>query len=266
MAKIDAEKCVVCLQCIPYCPMNAIMHGENRVYIDQEACVECAICIRSRACKVDAIFMPELSWPRSIRAMFSGGGVGYGPKGRDTIDYSYITGKVGLPRRSPEQVRSQGRASGGTVEMKSNDVTGRFREGEIGVACELGRPAVGFYFRDLEKVSSPLAKHRVQFESHNPVSVLIDPHTGAIKQEYEEVKDEKALRGIIETRVKNEEAAIHVLQDLKVVAGEIETVFSVDVISRCKNGEVPIKKQLERAGMNVLINGKTCIGLGRKIL
>lgn len=45
----------------------------------------------------------------------------------------------------------------GTQEMKTNDVTNRFREGEVGIGVELGRPGVGATFADAEKVSIRLA-------------------------------------------------------------------------------------------------------------
>lgn len=265
MVEVDRKKCVTCLRCVPYCPMGAIQHVDDALNIDHEGCVECAICIRSRACPTDALYMPALPWPRAIRAMFSGGGLGYGPGGKDTIDYSYITGKASLPERSPDEVRSKHFGGGGTVEMKSNDATGRFKDGDIGIACEMGRPSVGFYFRDLEKVSSALARHGLQFEGNNPVSVLLDPETGKIRDEYSEIKDQKVLRGIIETMTDDIEKAVNVLKDLRNVATTIDSVFSVDIINKCRDGEIPIKPLLDEAGIDVLINGKICVGLGRRI-
>lgn len=235
------------------------------IFIDKDRCVECAICIRSRVCPSDALYMPALPWPRAIRAMFSGGGLGYGPRGTDTISYGYITGKISLPKRSPEEVRSQNFGGGGTVEMKTNDATIRFKDGEVGIACEMGRPSVGFYFRDLEKVSIALAKHGMEFEPSNPVSTLLNHETGEILREYQDIKNEKVLRGIIETRTDDMEKALRVLKDLKNVATTIHTVFSVDIINKCTDGKIPIKPLLDEAGIEVMINGKTCIGLGRRI-
>ena len=265
MVDIDKEKCVGCMRCVPYCPMRAFVVEDESISIDQERCVECAICIRSGACRTDALYMPALPWPRAIRAMFSGGGLGYGPRGTDTISYGYITGKISLPERSPEEVKSQNFGGGGTVEMKTNDATTRFREGEVGIACEMGRPSVGFYFRDLEKVSKALANHGMEFEPSNPVSTLIDHETGEIREEYWEIRDEKVLRGIIETRTDDMEKAVRVLKDLKNVASTIDSVFSVDIINKCENGKIPFKPMLDEAGIEIMINGKTCVGLGRRI-
>lgn len=56
--------------------LNAIKQGEDIASIDLERCLECGVCLRSGACRVDAIYMQELSWPRVIRAAFSGGSIG----------------------------------------------------------------------------------------------------------------------------------------------------------------------------------------------
>ncbi len=89
--------------------MNAIGEGDESTVVDQEECVECGVCLRVDVCPVDAIYMPPESkqYPRSIRAEFSDPGV------------QFPTLKQG------------GR---GTEEMKTNDVTGRYRRGEYGMA------------------------------------------------------------------------------------------------------------------------------------
>jgi len=43
----------------------------------------------------------------------------------------------------------------------------------------------------------------------------------------------------------------------------MDTVFSLNIINRCKDAAIPFKSRLEEAGIEVAINGKTCIGLGR---
>jgi len=53
----------------------------------------------------------------------------------------------------------------GTEEMKTNDVTGRFRTGEVGFAIDVGRPnGGGIYLREVEKSRKRLAPLGVQFE------------------------------------------------------------------------------------------------------
>jgi len=241
--RIDSEKCVGCFRCIPYCPVGAIKRSGDIATIDQDECVECGTCLRAEVCKVNAIYWPELTWPRLVRQAFSAVVVGY----------DAFAKAVGHPERS-------GGGGRGTEEMKTNDVTGRFKDGEVGIAVEMGRPQVGTYFRDLEKVAKVIAKMGAEFETENPVTVLLDTKTGELK--FPEIRDEKVLSAIIECKIKQEKA-IALLKEIGNVSKEIDTVFSVDIINKCKNGIIPFKAELDEAGIKVRINGKTCIGLGR---
>ena len=233
--EIDSEKCVGCWKCIPYCPVTAIKEADEVAEIDQDECLECGACLRSGSCKVDALYQPELTWPRVLRSQFS--------------DPTAIHPKTGIPGR-------------GTGEMKANDTSGRFAYGEVGIAVEMGRPAIGAYFRDLEKVAIAMKKAGVVFEPANPVTHLLNPDTGKLKDP--DVGKERVLSAIIETKV-SEDEAVKILNVLKDVAKEIDTVFSVDVISRCKAGKIPAIPILEKAGYKPRINGKVCIGLGRPL-
>jgi len=250
--KIDADKCVGCLQCVPYCPVQAIKKpvsgGLRAAIIDQDECVECGVCLRSNVCSQRAIYWPELTWPRSIRQAFSAVLVGYEALERAGIHGYRATSSGG------------GR---GTSEMKTNDVTGRYREGEVGIGAELGRPGVGFCFRDLEKVAVAMRRAGCELEPENPVTVLLDPDTGRIK--YRELLGERALSAIVETKVE-EGRMVSVLEALREAAKDVDTVITVDLISKVVGGEIPIKKALEDAGIRVRINGKTNVGLGRPLI
>ena len=232
--KIDKEKCVNCRSCIDYCPVGAIEVADSEVHIDQESCVECAACLRSGACGNDALYQPELAWPRIIRSRFSD------------------------PLESHPDTEIMGR---GTAEMKTNDVTGRFVEGEVGFAVEMGRPGVSTSFADVEKVAKALAG-RVEFEPLNPVTGLIDTRTGMLKDPM--VRGVRALSAIIECKT-TEDRGIEILNILKEVSGEIDTVFSLCVINRCRDYEIPFRRVMEENGFTPRINGKTNVGLGRPL-
>lgn len=45
----------------------------------------------------------------------------------------------------------------GTEEAKTNDVTGRTRIGEVGIAIDMGRPGIGVHMADAEKVAMAVA-------------------------------------------------------------------------------------------------------------
>jgi hypothetical protein len=175
-----------------------------------------------------------LEWPREVRAQFSDPTV-----------------------RHP----STGVGGRGTEEIKSNDVTGRLKEGEIGFVVELGRPGIGTRFRDLEKVAKSLAISGALFEKNNPVtSLMTDTETGAIR---EDVLDEKVLSAIIECRSIVAQAPA-VLAALREVAGEIDTVISAGISARCgPNGSVPYVDIVRDSGLTLSLNTKTNLGLGR---
>ena len=147
--------------------------------------------------------------------------------------------------------------------MKTNDITGRYREGEVGIGAEFGRPCVGFRFKDIEKVATALAKHDVEFEPYNPLTVLMDTETGKIK--YREIMNERCMSAILEINVKQEKV-IEIIETLKEAAKDIDTVISVDIINKCHGTTIPVIPILEEAGIDVRINGKTNVGLGRPLI
>jgi len=234
--KIDPELCIACEACLPYCPMAAISMKDDVAVIDEDECVDCAVCLKSGCCPVDAFVFEPAPWPRSVRSTFSD------------------------PRTEHKETKIAGR---GTEEMKTNDVTGRFQRGWVGMGCEFGRPGIGTRFRDVDKVAQVLAKHGVEFEAKNPVTFLMeDPKTGKIR---EDVLNEKVLSGIIECLFPIEKFE-EIMSALKEVAKEVDTVFSVEVINRADpDGSYPLRKLLDKMGVPYYINGKQNVGLGRPV-
>jgi hypothetical protein len=237
---------------MPYCPVNAISSSDDVVSIDQETCLECGTCLRADVCPTEALYIQELHWPRTIRAAFSGS---------NYSGYDKVLEKRPEPMRRFEEGKYWG-GGRGTSEMKSNEISNRYDYGEVGIGCEFGRPGVGFYFRELEMLTSRLVQEGIELEPQNPVTKFLDVETGRIKEEYQEIRGERALSGIVEFKVA-EEDGIRILRLIQDFSREIDTVFSVDIISRCKDGEIPFKSYLDKAGIGVAINGKTCVGTGR---
>lgn len=234
--KIDPELCIACEACLPYCPMAAISIKNDVAVIDEDECVDCSVCLKSGVCPVDAFVFEPAPWPRSVRNTFSD------------------------PRTEHKATRIAGR---GTEEMKTNEVTGRFKRGWVGMGCEFGRPGIGVRFRDVDKVARVLAKHGVEFEPKNPVTILMDdPKTGKINQE---VLNEKVLSGIIECLFPIKKLE-EIMTALKEVSQEIDTVFSCEVINRADpDGSYPLRKKLDAMGIPYYINGKQNVGLGRPL-
>jgi ferredoxin len=238
---------------------------DGKSIVNQDECVECNTCYRVcrnegyppwfvRAlrkilfffrlgylaevdvCPTGALTLPDLKWPRSLRAVFS--------------DPTTVHPGTGVPGR-------------GTDEIKTNDVTGRLRDGDVGWVIEMGRPGIGAYFRDIEKIAMSLAKLDLHFEKENPVTQLMtDPKTGKIR---EDVLNEKVLSAIIEIKAKLEEIP-EFLHTLKEVQKEVDTVISVGVASKCtREGLIPHEEWIKKAGYALSPNGKTNIGLGRPL-
>jgi NAD-dependent dihydropyrimidine dehydrogenase PreA subunit len=238
------DYCARCRQCIPYCPVAAIIYDEDRdlVYIDQYKCVECNVCYNSKVCSMNALYQPELVWPRTLKAKWS------------SVVYVH-----------PE-TNIQGR---GTDEMKTNDVTGRFKQGEVGFAIELGRPGVGARLGEAEKVTAVLARLGAQFEIMNPLTSFINTDTGLFRESWgghlldDEFRNTMVMTFIIEFKV-SQEKTLKVIEAIKMVAEEIDTVMSVDLIVKCdKDGNIPVKSILDKHDVSYYINGKTNVGLGR---
>jgi NAD-dependent dihydropyrimidine dehydrogenase PreA subunit len=241
--RIDKHKCAGCGQCTEYCTLGNISScrrdkagGWLYYEIDEDECVDCGVCLRADVCQTGALFMPKYEWPRTVRANFSD------------------------PLIEHPETKVAGR---GTEEMKTNEVTGRIKRGYVGIACEMGRPAIGARFYDTQKVAMALAKLGVEFEPQNPcTSLMADPKTGRFKTE---VLNEKVLSAIIEMIVPIEKAG-EVLKVIREVSSEIGCVFSAALISRFNpDGSIPVIPIMKSLDWPLSPNGKLNTGLGRPL-
>jgi NAD-dependent dihydropyrimidine dehydrogenase PreA subunit len=231
---IDKELCEKCLDCLPVCPMAAILVKDREVVIDYEECVECGVCRRLRLCPENAIQqVEEIPYPRIIRAAFS-----------DPTVTHETTGVAGR----------------GTEEMKTNDITNNFKRGEIGFSIELGRPGVGAYLKDLEKVVKKVTSMGAIFAKDNPVIPLItDPTTGSLRPE---ILGEKVLSAIVEF-VADETKALDFVDELeRFLNAELDTVATMSVIARAdEDGNSDFLQRLKENGQEPYPNGKVNIGM-----
>ncbi len=234
--KISEEKCKRCTDCLPYCPVKAIVVRNKKIAIDPEICVECGVCLRSGVCAEGAFVREELPWPRVLRAEFSD----------PTIPHK----KTDIAGR-------------GTAEMKTNDVSGRIRRGEVGVAVELGRPGVGTRFSEVEKFTREVARLGIPLEEANPVSALIqDREKGTFSPE---ILGEKVLSAIVEFKADLGRVE-EILEVIRRVSAGLDTVASVSVIGRSEpDGTIPLELLLAKKKVPFYPNGKVNIGLGRPL-
>ncbi len=263
--RIDPNKCVACGNCTYVCPMGAIYidPASERATVNRDECVECYACYNGLSqehlnptivrtlrkvfkmmrlrfdpepdvCPTAAFAPEDLQWPRVVRRAFSD------------------------PRVPHESTGVEGR---GTEEVKTNDVSGRVKVGEVGFTVELGRPGVGVWFRQIQEMAWELARAGVAFEKRNPItSLMTDAATGTIR---EDILNEKVLSAIIEIKVPVErtEEIIRLVHD---VEKRLDTVVSLGVATRCdEDGEERIVAPiLERLGYK-LERAKTNTGIGR---
>lgn len=233
---IDQALCTRCTECVAYCPVGAIHvdRAGKRVHIVLDECVECGVCARAAVCPVDALQQQEIGWPRSVRSNLS--------------DPLIVHKETRIPGR-------------GTEEIKTNDVTGRYKRERVGIAIEMGRPGTSTNFANVQKVASALAQLGVQFEPKNPVTTLMDDRRkGTFPQE---VLGERVLSAIIEFDAPLAQLST-VIKVVRRVSQSIDTVFSLGMCSLVEpDGSQPFLPVLEDLGVEVSLNGKTNVGLGR---
>ena len=232
---VNQELCIGCGLCVPYCPVEAITVSDRKASIDRDACVECSCCQRSGVCRKGALTSEVLKMPRGIRSTMS--------------DVFTIFEDTGVSGR-------------GTEEMKTNDVTGRFKPGWVGMAVEVGRPVAACTFRQVQEISTTLAATGlVEFETCNPITKMMkDNKTGYFR---EDILDERVYSAILEFPVPIEKLA-DVLALVKEIAKNTKTLFSLDACSVTAGGQdKKVVKIIEESGIAVRPNGKVNLGLGR---
>jgi len=236
---INPEKCSGCRTCQTYCTVDAIRFEDRKCRIDSELCTECYVCCRMKVCPEGAIEVEDLSgFLKQFQHVLS-----------DPVETHGVTGVTGR----------------GTEEVKTNDVSGRVKKGEVGLSIDMGRPGLGVYLRDAEKVAMACAGagFKLSPQEETPLAALMpDLSTGKL---IEECLDYRLLSVIIEGRCEEEQIE-DVLKALQKVQYEIDTVFSLGLISRVDaDGHCRALECLDDLGIAQPHRGKVNAGLGKPL-
>lgn len=239
MPVINKDKCTGCRTCQTYCTVDAILFEDKKCQIDPDLCTECYVCMRMRVCPEEAIEAVELEgFFKQFQHVLS-----------DPVENHGVTGVTGR----------------GTEEVKTNDVSGRVKKGEIGLSIDMGRPGMGVYLRDAEKVAMACvqAGFKLAPQEESPLAALMpDISTGKL---VDGCHDYRLLSVIIEGRCK-EDKIKDVLKALQKVEKEIDTVFSLGLISRVdENGHCRALEYLDELGIPQPHRGKVNPGLGKPL-
>ncbi|MEG6522669.1 indolepyruvate ferredoxin oxidoreductase subunit alpha [Desulfotomaculum sp. 1211_IL3151] len=241
MTVINKDLCTGCGICQKYCTVDAIhfVSDEKKCTIDQNRCTECYVCLRQKVCPKGAISPIELdNFYQQFQHVIS-----------DPVETHGVTGVSGR----------------GTEEVKTNDVSGRVIKGEVGVAIDMGRPGMGVFLRDAEKVAMAVAAAGAELapQEHTPLAALMpDLKTGKLE---EECLNYHLLSVIVEAKCKEQDLK-QVLQALQKVEKEIDTVFSLGLIIRTdEDGQAPALNCLEELGIPYPYRGKVNVGLGKPL-
>ncbi len=237
---INKEKCTGCEVCLIYCPVEAIHMQDGVAAVDPLRCVDCYVCVRNEVCPKDAMEK--------------------GPLNRFIDQFVHA---MCDPSETHVETDTPGR---GTEEAKTNDVTGRFRRGEAGLAIDMGRPGVGCYLRDVEKVAMAIVKAGVRLEGRSTTPLARLASDLAAGKLHDEFLDEFFLSIIIEGKCRIEDLP-SVLRALQKVSQEVDTVFSVGLVLRADgNRPNPELDILDALGISRPVRGKVNVGLGRPLV
>jgi NAD-dependent dihydropyrimidine dehydrogenase PreA subunit len=235
--RIDKELCIECMACYRNCPIGIIESGPDGIFIPDDECVECGACLKVSNCPTGALHEQEdvNALPRAIRKVFSNPSAPHSGTG--------VFGR-------------------GTEEVKTNDVTGRVRHGQVGVALEIGRPCAGARLSEAEKFTTVLVNLGVTFEPKNPLSQIMDMATGKIRPD---LVNEKVLSAIVEFGITLDKLDA-VTATIKDIAKTLDSPFSWGIITRTDHlGHSPVLDRLAKLDLNPRPCAKVNLGMGRPL-
>ena len=240
MAIINQDKCTGCKNCLILCPDQAIYYQNEKCAVDEQVCTECYVCLRRSICPYGAFEPSELStFIKQFQHVISDPAESHGIK--------------------------KGVSGRGAEEVKTLDVVARINRGTVSITIDMGRPGVGVYLRDAEKVAIAIIQAGVEIPpgDKSPLGALMpDRSTGKFVPEYLDYH----LHSLIMEGTFPESQLATVLNALKGVENDIDTVFTVGLVmyvdENCYNNALDCLDELDIPKPH---RGKVNVGLGRPL-
>ena len=236
MIDINNSACVGCKNCLLFCPDDAIRYENGKCFIDKDVCTQCGVCLES--CPENAIaFTPDTDPLKIFQLAISNPGAG-----------TKITG---------------GNSGRGGNEVKTLDVVPRQKNDEITINLDIGRPGMGVYLRDAEKIVLAVLGAGMKFMPGKdfPLATIIpDPSTGKFRPDCLDMH----LHTLLVEGIFHKDTLPDIMKAILRVEKEIDTVVCVGLVmpvdANCWNESLACFDEL---GIPRPHRGKINVGLGR---
>lgn len=233
--KINRQSCTNCADCIPFCPGKAIFQDAlGKVDVNEALCFECGVCSRSVPCPTLSFIPSAETYGRRLRAFFSN------------------------PYLAHDKTLVPGR---GTEEVKTNDVTHRYKDGEVGLCIEFGRPIPGCTFTDISIITSFIVAKGLAIEPNNPLSHLLDQTLGKFPPE---IQNERILSAILEVKCSESEFEV-IAPDLCRLINSLNITVSLGLILCNPQLKEALINRITCKSNLAVLNAKGNYGLGQTL-
>ncbi|WP_059250747.1 indolepyruvate ferredoxin oxidoreductase subunit alpha [Escherichia albertii] len=235
MSYIDQTSCTGCKVCLLFCPDDAIEYYDGKCSIDSKQCTLCGCC--EGCCPFSAIYPTT-----------------------NLTDLQIFQQTFGDPRGSKV---TGGNAGRGGKEIKTLDVKPTLKPDHLSICLDMGRPSVGLYLRDAEKIIMALMAAGMEFaEGDFPLSTIIpDRTTGKFRPDCLDIH----MHSLLTEGCFHKSKLPGVLQALKDVSTQIDTVLCPGLIfavnENIENEEV--LRCLDEQGIPRPVRSKINVGLGK---